>query len=134
MYSVKSLKIAYLTNVLPKIEIIVINESHWILVNPTVIFLWVYNSNLKKKRHKPSSFKANNKLNFLKNIADVRVLCLQKAENIRPPGAIGADNCLWVFQNKKSASHIRSYCIKQLLCSAQYINLISVWCICLIVL
>ena len=54
IYSAKFLKSVYLTwqIFLTKIErsfLIVISESLRILVNPTVIFLWVHNSNLKKR-------------------------------------------------------------------------------------
>ena len=62
-------------------------------MNPTVIFLWVYNLNLKKMRHETSFLEADKQLNadfklFLTNILDVRVLCVQKAEEFRAPGVL----------------------------------------------
>ena len=53
-----------LTNIVPKSRLFltVISESQWKIVNLTVIFLWVYYSNLKKW-HELSSFKANKQLN-----------------------------------------------------------------------
>ena len=73
-----------LANILPKYGdhflLLFVSESHWKIVKSTVIFLWVYNSNLKKS-NKISLLKADKELNailhsFLMNIVDVRVLCV----------------------------------------------------------
>ena len=102
MYSEKSLKIANLKWQIffKKFRsfLIVISESQRILVNPIVIFLWVYNSKLKKgtKIFFFQSWQGTECIFvlYLMNIVDGHVLYLQKTEHVRPPGAIGADVCL----------------------------------------